>query len=262
MNNNSYVGAIWSARYFWSHLVKADLIVKYRRSFFGMLWTLMHPLMLTILLGLVFGTIFHSPFLDFAPFVYSGLTVWDFIIASVTTGANSIINSEAYIKQVKHPLSIYTLKQALVCVCNFCIAGIGLVVWCFIMYPENILISFAALPISIILLFCISWGLTTISGFINVKFRDFQQFIIIIMQAIWFVSPVYFEPKIFIAAGLEELVVYNPITHILNLVRKPLMEGCFPDALDYAFVVIIIMVLAIISIKKIKKEEKELIYFL
>lgn len=257
-----YIINIYKARYFWLHLVKSELMFKYRRSFFGMLWTLLHPLLLTTLLAIVFGAIFHSPFLQFAPFVYSGITVWDFLIASVMTGSNCIINAEAYIRQFKHPLAIYSLKQALVCTINFMIAGFGLLIWCSVMYPEHILISLIALPISLVFYVVLSWSITTLVAFVNVKFRDFQQFIVIIMQAIWFVSPVYFEPKIFVAAGLTDLIVYNPVTHILNLVRKPLMEGCFPDMMDYLFVIGMILILGILSVNKIKKDEKELIYFL
>ncbi len=259
---NNYLCNIWKARYFWLHLVKADLTVKYRRSFFGMLWTLLHPLMLTTLLAVVFGMIFRSPFLQFAPFVYSGITVWDLVTSSVFFGSSCIINGEAYIKQFKHPLAIYSLKQALVCLINFLIASVGMVIWCWVMYPGNILVSICALPVSIVFLFFLSWGLTTITGFINVKFRDFSQFLVIIMQAIWFVSPVYFEPKVFVSAGLTSLLIYNPVTHILDLVRKPLLEGIFPSLLDYLFVFVITVFLFIISWKRIKKEEDELIYYL
>ena len=258
----NYIKDIYAARYFWLHLVKAELNAKYRRSFFGMLWTLLHPLMLTILLAVVFGTIFKSPFLDFAPFVYSGIIIWDFVVSSATTGSNSIINGEAYIRQFKHPMAIYSLKQALVCAINVLIAGIGLFSWCMIMYPEHFLISLLALPISLVILTLMSWGITTMTGFINVKYRDFQQLIVILLQAVWFISPVYFEPKVFVAAGLTELVVYNPVTHILNLIRKPLLEGTMPELIDYAFVFGIIVVLLIISIYQINKEEDDLVYFL
>lgn len=259
---NNYFYGIWKSRYFWIELVKADLRIKYRRSTLGMVWTLLHPLLLTCLLGVVFGAIFKSPFANFAPFVYSGLITWDFIISAVTTGTNCIINAEAYIRQFKHPLAIYTLKQALVVLINYLVAGVGLLLWCWVMYPANILISILALPISIVFLFLIAWPLTTFSGFINTKFRDFQQLIIIVLQALWFVSPVYFEPKIFIQAGLPGLVEYNPVTHILNLIRKPLIDGVFPSVVDYGYVLVVILVITAFSIIKIINEENDMIFYL
>lgn len=258
----AYLFRIYAARYFWLHLVKSDLVFKYRRSFFGILWTLLQPLCMTILLGLVFGTIFHSPFLEFAPFVYSGLIAWDFVCSSFITGANCMINAEAYIKQVHHPLGIYSLKQALVCTANFGIASIGLLLWCFVMYPGHIVITLLCLPMILFLYVSLAWGITTVSSFINIKYRDFQQMMGLILQAVWFVSPVYFEPKVFIAAGMPGLVEYNPVTHLLNILRKPLLEGAFPTCDDVLLTAGLIAFFGIWAVLKIRKEERDMIFYL
>ena len=259
---NNYLRGIYDARYFWLHLVRADLVFKYRRSFFGLLWTLLQPLLLTILFGIVYGAIFHSPFLQFAPFVYSGMIIWDYVIQSFMTGSFCMINAASYIMQVNHPVAIYSIKQALVCTANFAIAAIGLLIWCFAMYPDHILISLISLPIALIFYIALSWGIATISSLITIKFRDFNQFLALILQAIWFVSPVYFEPKVFIAGGLPGLVYYNPVTHLLNLVRKPLLEGCFPSSSDFIFCIALILFFGIIAVYKLKKEESDLIFYL
>lgn len=257
-----YLLGIWTSRFFWYHLIQAELRIKYRRSSLGMAWTLLHPILLTCLLAVVFGTIFKSPFLDFAPYVYSGLIFWDFFSGSMVQGASSIINAEAYIRQFSHPLAIYSLKQSLVVLINFLIAAIGLVIWCWVRKPETIIPSILSLPFSILLLFFISWSLGTVSGFINTKFRDFQQLLVIVLQAIYFISPVYFEPKLFIQAGLPGLVDYNPIAHLLKLIREPLMSAKMPVMENYMYTIGVIVVFTAISIYRIKKEEKEMIFYL
>lgn len=257
-----YLQKIWVARYFWYHLMLSDLRIKYRRSSLGMAWSFLHPLILTLMLAVIFGAIFKAPFLEFAPFVYSGLVLWELFVSSFTAGAQCFINAEAYIKQFNHPLAIYSLKQTLVNLTTFSIGFIGVLLWCFIVYPENILITIVCLPVSLLISFLLMWSITTISGFINTKYRDFQQLMVIIMQAIWFVSPIYFEPKIFINAGLPGLVNYNPVTHLLNLFRKPMIEGVVPTIDDFGYSVAILIFFVVIAIRKIKKEEKNLIFYL
>lgn len=257
-----YINKIWEARHFWLHLALADLRIKFRRSRLGILWSFLQPLMLTLLLAFVFGAIFKSPFRQFAPFVFSGLIIWDFLTSSVLTGSNSIINGEAYIKQVKHPIVIYPLKQAIVNFTTFAIAFLGLLLWIVVDKPRNIPIMLLNIPISFLLLFILSWPLSIISAIINTKFRDFQQLIAIALQALWFVSPVYFEPKVFTSSGLGYLLDYNPITHILNLIRAPLLEGHFPSFLDYSFVIGTAIVLYSIAIYKVSREERDLIFYL
>lgn len=257
-----YFRDIWVSRYFWYHLVLSELRIKYRRSALGMIWTFLHPILLTCLLAVVFGTIFKSPFLEFAPYVYSGLIFWEFLTGSFVQGSSSIINAEAYVRQVSHPLSIYTLKQSLVVLINFLIAAIGLVIWCWVRNPGTILPTIFSLPTTIVFLFMLSWSISTVSAFVNTKFRDFQQLLMIVLQAVYFISPIYFETKLFVNAGLPGLVDHNPISHMLSLIRAPLMYGDFPTLENYGYVLGVIIILGAISIYKIMKEEKEMIFYL
>ena len=47
-----YAAGIWQARYFWTHLALSDLRSRWRRSFFGALWSIIQPLGMTLLSGL------------------------------------------------------------------------------------------------------------------------------------------------------------------------------------------------------------------
>ena len=53
----------------------------------------------------------------------------------------------------------------------------------------------------------------------------------------------------------------NPITHILNLVRAPLLYGSFPTLIDYGFVLGTALVLYLIFALRIYFSEKTLIYY-
>src|SRR5262245_27468486 len=109
----AYLLGIWDARFFWAHLVLSDLRSKWRRSFFGILWTIIQPLCLTLLLSLVFSRIFHSDIGDYAPYILSGIILWDFVTATAVGGSLTFVQADAYIKQHTHPLAIYSLRTAL-----------------------------------------------------------------------------------------------------------------------------------------------------
>ena len=67
-----YLEDIWKSRYFWTHLAMADLRSKWRRSFFGILWSIIQPLGLTVLLAIVFGRIFKTDIGTYAPYILFG----------------------------------------------------------------------------------------------------------------------------------------------------------------------------------------------
>lgn len=257
-----YLQNVYKARFFWIHLSFADLRTKYRRSALGLFWSILQPLGLTLLLSFVMGKLFNSPITDYAPYVFSGIIIWDFIVGSAVAGCNSFINAEGYIKQVAHPLAIYPLRSTLSLLINFGLAFIGFLFWVLLWKPNNFGLAWLHLFPAIIILFFIGLTLGTITAFINTKFRDFQQMLVLILQAVWYVSPIFFEPKLFKSAKAEYLMELNPVYHILNLFREPMLHGKVPSLNDYLYSIGSIMLLGIIAVLYIKKDEKKIIFYL
>lgn len=256
-----YLQSIWRARYFWLHLARAELKYKFRRSKLGLLWTMINPLVLTLMMVLVFGNIFNIPMKDFAPYVFSGLLVWDYLLGSVLGGCNSLIVSEGYVRQFKHPLAIYPLKTTIVNIVTLLIALIGLVLWILIINPANLILSALAIPLAIIMLAVLGWPISILTAFTNIKYRDFGQVIGLVMQLIWYMSPVFLQTSMFKSVNLSNLVEYNPVTHVLNLIRAPLLFGRFPTLIDVAFVLGTAIIFYIAAILRIRAAEKTLIYY-
>ena len=74
-----YFSKIWRLRYFWMALVRIDLKNRYRRSMIGVGWSLLHPILMTIVLCTVFGQFFHrGDIKTYAPFLLSGLGLLEF----------------------------------------------------------------------------------------------------------------------------------------------------------------------------------------
>ncbi len=82
------------------------------------------------------------------------------------------------------------------------------------------------------------------------------------LQALWFVSPVYFETKFFHEAGIGGFVDYNPIHHMLQLARAPLLAGEWPTLENYSYCLGTIVVLAGISYAVGRRYESKVIFYL
>jgi lipopolysaccharide transport system permease protein len=259
---SGYFHRISKARYFWFHLVLSDLRARYRRSFLGIGWAMLHPLTLTCLLGFVMSKAFKSPLADYAPYILSGIILWEFITSSAVTGCQAFIHAEGYIRQISHPLAIYSLRTTLCSLINLSFGFIGLIVWVLFWKPGNVNLSWLALPVSFCIFFLGAWGLSTITAFITVRFRDFSQVIVILLQALWYVSPVFLLPSIFEAAGIKFLLNYNPIYHLLSLFRAPILYGEFPTFVNYLYSFGTVLFLGVLALLSIKISEKKVIFYL
>src|SRR5215831_9778529 len=97
-----YARSLWDCRYFLMCLVKNDLRTRYRGSLLGVGWSLLHPLVTTLVMCLVFHRIFKIEVEKFAPFVLSGLACWSYLSGVALQGCHSYLQAESYIRQ--HPL--------------------------------------------------------------------------------------------------------------------------------------------------------------
>ncbi|THV23063.1 ABC transporter permease [Peteryoungia ipomoeae] len=257
-----YLIGIWAARYFWMHLVMSDLRARWRRSFFGIFWSMLQPLGLTILISIVFSRIFNSSIAEYAPYILSGVIVWEYIVFNVTGGALAFVQADAYIKQTRHPLAIYTLRNVLSGMIILSLASVSLIGWVLVVMPQNFGWSWLAALTIFPIIGIILWPWATVMAYFSARFRDLPHALGLILQAIWFISPVYFEASVFRSGNLHVLLDYNPIYHLLQLVRAPLLHGEWPTLTNYLWCFGAAMVMSLLAVVVGRTAEKRVIFYL
>ena len=258
-----YWKKIYKTRYFWSHLAKNDLKTRFRRSKLGLLWTIIQPHFLTIIMSVVFGVVFQQPLGEYSIYILSGIIVWDMLQTCIVSGGSALFNSEQYIRQFNHPITIYTLRHAVVVSAIFCMEMIALAVWGVFYSPINLLFGCLTLPLTILLFFPLVWGFSTIAGYSGTKYRDYPQIMALIMQILYYISPVFFKQEMFMSNQILKLwFELNPITHFLNLVRAPFVYAEFPTVMDYIFVLFTNFAVVLWAFLLNRKNEKTIIFYL
>ena len=116
-------------RYLLGELVKKNIKLKYRRSYLGILWTLIEPLLTMIVLSIVFGSLLgrkgSDPDVPFPVYVLTGRLLYSFFSTATNSAMRSIRNNSAMIKKVYVPKYMYPLSGIL---SNFVIFLISLIV--------------------------------------------------------------------------------------------------------------------------------------
>ena len=217
---------------------------------------------MTLLLALVFSKLFNSDIYTYAPYILSGTIVWECVVACIAGSALCFVQADAYIKQTRHPLAIYTLRVVISNIIVLGLASLALFAWSAIVLPQNLsvtwLAAFTIFPVLILIL----WPLGTLLAYYGVQFRDLPHATGLILQALWFVSPVYFEAKMFRQGGLDKLVDYNPIYHLLQLLRAPLLEGKLPTLQNYGFTLLAAGLFALLAWFSGRTAERKVIFYL
>jgi lipopolysaccharide transport system permease protein len=257
----SYISKVYNSRYFWWHLAMADIRAKYRRSYLGIFWGILQPLAMTGLLSFVMAHIFKMEMKTFAPYIFSGMVFWEFFCFCATNGCLSITNAASYILQFKQPMTIYPLRATITAFINMLFGMSGLLVWCLIIFPENAGICWVSIIPAFFMYMIIGWMYSIITGFWGVRFHDLIPMLGLFMQALWFASPIYFPVATFKIPALRPFLVYNPIYHLLELIRAPLLSGEWATTTNWLWGAGTFLAFAIFAGATTKKLEKTTIYY-
>jgi ABC-type polysaccharide/polyol phosphate export permease len=84
------------------------------------------------------------------------------------------------------------------------------------------------LPVSFVLMFIFSFGLGVAASVATVYFRDLQYVIMIGMQGLFFLTPIFYK-KDDIFGGASWFINLNPVTPFISLFRDPILNGVMPE---------------------------------
>ena len=95
-----YVDNFMQYRFLLSELVKKGIKLKYRRSYLGMIWSMLEPLLTMIVLTIVFGTLYGNTDRTFPVYILTGRLLYSFFSQSTKAALKSIRQNSAMIKKV------------------------------------------------------------------------------------------------------------------------------------------------------------------
>ena len=209
-----------------AELVARDIKIKYRRSVFGVLWTLLNPLFMMIILSVVFSSIFKFDIENFPLYILSGQLIFNFFNDATTSSMTSIIGSAALIKKVYVPKYLFVIARVFSSFINLMASLVALILVMVAMRAElHWTVIFSVIPLAMIILF--SLGVGMLLAALTVKFRDIMHLYSVFTTGLLYLTPVIYPISI-LPAKIRFFVELNPLTGILNMFRNLMFYNTLP----------------------------------
>jgi ABC-type polysaccharide/polyol phosphate export permease len=210
---------------FWSFLAHQEIRARYRRSTLGPLWLTLSMAVQIGAMGVVWGTLFNLDARSFIPYLTLGILVWGFIVGVIGEGAQCFVSAAGYITQTKRPMSTYAFQ--LVCR-NLLITAHTLVVYVGVALVFQITPSFTmllAIPGVALFVLGVAWT-PLLLGPLGARFRDIPQVTQSVLMIVFFVTPVMWRADML--GQRAYIATLNPLTHLIAIVRQPLLGQAPP----------------------------------
>ena len=246
----------------WTRLGLQDVRLKFRRSTIGAAWIFVNLAVMVLSIGFIYANLLGQEPREFIPYLTIGMILWGYLTSSIVDGGNAFIHAEGYIKQISLPIYVYIFRS-FVSISVTTLITMGAFVIVALVYrlplgPGTVL----AVP-GLLMLMVTSLLLITIFAHLNARFRDVAHMAAVGMQVLFYVTPVIFPAALLRhRRDLSLVIELNPMYHLLEVVRQPLLHAAAAGWHTYAAVAGVIVFLACAAAAVIAAFQRRIVFSL
>src|SRR5574341_255251 len=221
---------LWRQRELIWQLTKRELGQRYRGSYLGTLWSFLVPLLMLSIYTFVFSIVLKARWTqgpgpesvgEFALTVFAGMVPINMFSEVLSRAPTLVLSVPNYVKKVVFPLEILPVAAVRAALINSLI-GIGILLTGILLLLGFLSPTLFLLPLAYVPLILLGLGVGWFLASLGVYVRDIGQGITVVVQVLFFVSPVMY-PVTLVPASLRFILYFNPLTTILSGFRRTLL---------------------------------------
>lgn len=236
----------WNRRFLLFELIKKGIKLKYRRSILGILWSLLEPVLTTVVLTVVFGTLFGNESPTFPLYILCGRLVYSMFSTGTKVACKSIQANATMIKKVYVPKYLYPLSSVLYTYIIFMISlvvVIPLALYCKVSLTWHIF----EIIIPLLCLFLMTLGVGLVLATMHVYFRDIEYMWDVALLLIMYSSAIFYAPDRLLNSGYSWILKFNPLYGVIQGFRNAVL-GVSMDIEMMTYVVVFSLASLVVGI--------------
>lgn len=207
-------------------LVRRDVRARFAGSRFGLLWSLLNPVLQIVSYGLIFGFVYRGaaeiPRGVFVATLFCGLWPWWAFQEGVTRGMTGLVDQSTLLKKMPIPPALCVISQVLGSAAIQA-AGFGVFLILFVGFGVVPLSArLLWLPMVVLLGAALAAGIALALAPLHLVARDTAHVVNAVLTLLFFASPVLYRIES-LPEGLRGLVEWNPIAGLIGLYRATVL---------------------------------------
>ena len=222
-------------------LTQKELKVRYKRSFFGYLWSIANPLALALVFFVAFKIFMKIPIENYTLFLIAGLFPWQWFLNSVNSSAMVFIGNATLIKKMHFRHDVLIVATVLNDMLHFILSIPVIILFLFIYGMKPSAVWFIGIPVLLIIQFIITMGFSLAISAINLFFRNIERIVFIFTSLMFYMTPIIYSEEM-VPSEYKTLILSNPLSILLISWRNLLMHGVLDvkdSALAFIYSVIV-----------------------
>lgn len=248
-------------KFLMQQLILRDFKIKYKRSFLGIIWSLLYPLLMMAVMAIIFSNVFKFsvPGVNYLVYLMTGLIIFNYYSEASNLAMGTIVANFSLINKIYIPKYIFPISKCLFVGINFLLTLIPLYLIIFIT-GQGINVYHLLLPYAFLCLLMFTVGMGFILSTITVFMRD-MFYIYGIIITIW----TYFTPIMYSITNFNEkwqpFFKLNPLFNYIDFARTIILYGQMPSLESFILCFLSSTIILFIGVICFKQNQDKFIYY-
>jgi ABC-type polysaccharide/polyol phosphate export permease len=205
------------------------LRLRYKKSFFGFLWSLADPVITCAMITFAMRKVLSVPIPNYSAYLFAAYLPWIYFQNGVMDSCSSILYNFVYVKKIYFPREVLTLATICSNLIHFFLAlGVFFIYWIALnRFHPPLQPTLWVLPFLIVIQTLLMAGVGLILSCLNVYYEDIKFLIQRAMTMLLFITPIFWPLDRF--DGLKyQLLQLNPLAALIAAYQKVLLQPLPP----------------------------------
>jgi ABC-2 type transport system permease protein len=247
------LGTFYRRRWLLGYFIHRQVTRAYRRSYLGLVWAILGPLVWVFFLALIFSHVIGikdravegDPTLNFGLYLYCGLLPFLTFSEALNKGLNSIRSNAGLVQKVVFPLEILPFTNAIASMVDK-VFGFGALLIMLLLFGRTLHPTLLYMPVIVVLQVVFILGLTYIMAVLGTFLPDVGEVMRPVIRGMFFVTPILWPPDR-LPESLSWIEDYNPLAYLVNAYRDLVLHGTLPGALSTLYFALFSVALFIVG---------------
>ena len=208
-------------------LVSREVKRKYARSYLGIVWSVLNPLMSMTVLSMIFSTIFKRSIDNFPIYYLTGSILWSLFSEATNSAMTALVDNRTMLMKVKLSKQTFVLARMFTALTNFgytCVAYVLMLI-IFRVTPTPYMLLF---PVDVLFIMLFSAGIGFMLSVLYVFFGDIK-YLYSVFLTLWMYLSAVFYPIDSLSDAMRWFIRKNPIYNYIEFARDVVLYGTMPE---------------------------------
>ena len=212
-------------------LTAREIKRKYARSYLGIVWSVLNPLLSMAVLSLIFSQLFRRSIENYPIYYLTGYILWQTFTGATNAAMTTLVDNKMLLLKVKFPMDLFILTRVYTALINL---GYSLVAYVLMLVVFQVTPKWTMLfsPVVIFCLIVFSLGISYMLATAYVFFGDIKHLYSVVLT-LWMYCSAIFYPVEQLQGFIRVVIWNNPLYTYIHCLRKAVMYGTLPDTVEF-----------------------------